>query len=85
MDREIDEDGNLVRPWKTTKATSGSNDGLDGLTGREIISMLRNMPTKCDVCDQPKKPEELDPVSGGEWICHECWAAECKHYDDLPD
>jgi len=27
MDREIDEEGNLVRPWRT-KATSGLNDGL---------------------------------------------------------
>ncbi len=29
MDREIDEEGNLVRPWRT-KATSGLNDGLGG-------------------------------------------------------
>ena len=64
-------------------ATSDSNDGLDGMTGREIIFMLRDIPTKCDVCNSLKAPEELEPVSGGEWICHECWAAECKHYNEL--
>ena len=65
------------------EAASRSSDGLDGLTGREIICMLRDMPTQCDVCGQPKMPDELDPVSGGEWICHECWDAECKRFDEL--
>ena len=38
----------------------------------EVFCELRGMPDKCDWCDSPKSAEELDPVSGGEWICEKC-------------
>ena len=57
-----------------------SNDGLGGMTGRDIIFMLRDIPTKCDVCGQDTDAQDLDPVSGGAWICGPCWEAEGKRY-----
>lgn len=71
-----DEDGNFIR-------NDHGASKLDDLTGIELIRGMRDMPTKCDVCGQLKEPEELDPVSGGEWLCFECGAAERKGFDEL--
>lgn len=51
---------------------------------RELISSLRGLPSKCDCCEQEKAPEELDPVSGGEWICFECYDRMLKSFPPKP-
>ena len=46
---------------------------------RQIITDLRGgIPDVCDCCGEKRAPEELDPVSGGEWICHECFDRDIK-------
>lgn len=47
------------------------SEPFDKIDGRELIFMLRGMPEKCDYCDE-KDPNELNPLSGGEWACNAC-------------
>lgn len=40
---------------------------------RQLIEELRGgVPPTCDACGQETPEEQLDPYSGGEWICWEC-------------
>lgn len=39
---------------------------------KQILSELRGQPAKCDFCEQPKSPDELEPEEAGMWVCHEC-------------
>lgn len=44
---------------------------------RQIIADLRGgIPDKCDCCGRVTPPDDLEPVSGGEWICVKCLEAE---------
>lgn len=48
---------------------------------RQPITDLRGgIPERCDCCNELKAPEDLDPVSGGEWICFECFERTCKPF-----
>ena len=48
---------------------------------RQLIADLRGgIPDKCDVCGKETPPDDLDPVSGGEWICGQCWEAELDYF-----
>jgi formylmethanofuran dehydrogenase subunit E len=50
---------------------------------RQLITDLRGgIPEKCDACGKSTPPEDLDPVSGGEWICNECMEAELKYLNN---
>lgn len=51
---------------------------------RKLIEELRGgIPEKCDCCDQYRESIDLIPVSGGEWICNECWDREVEYYNRL--
>lgn len=40
---------------------------------REMISAIRGGESpNCDFCHKPCTPEDLHPVSGGEWACDTC-------------
>lgn len=40
---------------------------------KEMIADLRGgFPEKCDFCDKPTTPENLEPEEAGAWACIEC-------------
>lgn len=43
------------------------------MNARQLIEDLRGgVPSKCDFCQKPTPPEQLEPEEAGDWVCREC-------------
>lgn len=53
---------------------------------RDLIIGIRGgeeaMPSKCDWCGKPCKPDELEPEEAGDWVCRQCWEAPSQLKED---